>query len=112
MHWRRGRGRPAAAQDDQPAGPRTLPQTARGWPPLRVVLLPLLLLRRWLRLRRQLVLLQLPRFYSGGGAETAWLPSFFVPPPPPAHGAKPHVFLFNLFDVESYVKDAKAALVI
>jgi len=64
------------------------------------------------RLRRQLVLLQLPRFFSGGGAETARLPSFFVLPPPPAHGAKPHVFLFNLFDVNSFVKDTKAALVL
>jgi len=76
-----------------------------------VVPLPLLL-RRWLRLRRQLLLLQLPRFYSGGGAKTAWLPSFFVLPLPSAHAAKPHVFLFNLFDVESYVKDGKAALVL
>jgi len=38
-------------------------------------------LRRWLRLRRQLLLLQLPRFYSGGGAEITWLPSFFIHPP-------------------------------
>jgi len=58
------------------------------------------------------VLLQLPRFYSGGDAETAWVPFFFVLPPPPTHCAKPHVFLFNLFDIESYVKEAKAALVL
>jgi len=58
------------------------------------------------------VLLQLSRFYSGGGAEPASLPSVFALSTPPAHGAKPHVFLFNLCDVESYVKDAKAALVL
>jgi len=66
-------------------------------------------LRRWLRLRRQLLLLQLPLFYSDSDAETAWPPSVFVLPPPPAHGSKPRVFLFNLFDIESYLKDAKAA---
>jgi len=108
MHWRRGRGRPAAAQDDQPTGPRTPPQAPQGWPPPGRVPLPHCL-RRWLRQRRQLLLLQLPLIYSDSDAETAWPPSVFVLPPPPAHGAKPRVFLFNLFDIESYFKDAKAA---
>jgi len=34
--------------------------------------------RQWLRLRRQVLRLRLPRPYSGGGAETAWPPSGFV----------------------------------
>jgi len=55
------------------------------------------------------MLLQLSRLYGGGGADTAWPPSVFLLPPPPARRAKPCVFLFNLFDIESQLKDAKAA---
>jgi len=104
----RGRGRTAAAQDDQPTGFRTPPQASRDRPPPRRVPLPHFL-RRWLRLRRQLLLLQLPLFYSDSDAETAWPPSVIAVPPPPVHGAKPRVFPFNLFDIVSYLKDAKAA---
>ena len=104
----RGRGRTAAAQDDQPTSPRTPPQAPRGWPPPRRAPLPHCL-RRLLRLRRQLLLLQFPLFYSDSDAETAWPPSVIVIPPPPVHGAKPHVIPFNLFDIESYLKDAKVA---
>ena len=35
-------------------------------------------LRRWLRLRRLLLLLQWPPFYSDSDPETAWPPSVFV----------------------------------
>jgi len=108
MHRRRSPGRPAAAQDDQPAGPRTPPQTPRVWPPPRRGLLPLFL-RLWWRRRRQILLLQLPQMYSGGRAETAWPPSDFLLPSPPARGANPRVFLFNMFDNESYLQDAEAA---
>ena len=72
-----GRGRTAAAQNDQPTGPRTPLQAPRGWPPPRRVLLPHCL-RRWLQLRRQLLLLQLSLFYSDSDAETAWPPSVIV----------------------------------
>jgi len=76
-----GRGRTAAAQDDQPTGPRTPSQAPRGWPPPRQV--PLAhCLRRWLRLRRRLLLLQLPLFYSESDAETAWPASVIVIYPP------------------------------
>jgi len=34
--------------------------------------------RQWLRRRRQVLRLRLPRLYSGGGAETAWPPSGFL----------------------------------
>jgi len=108
LHWRRWPGRPAAAQDDQPAGPRTPAQAPRVWAPLIRVLLPLFL-RQWRRLRRQLLLLQLPQLYSGGGAETAWPPSVFLLPSPPARRAKPRVFLFNMFGIESYSQDVEAA---
>ena len=101
----RGRGRTAAAQDDQPTGPRTPPQAPRGWPPPRRVPLPHCLRRR-LRLRGQLLLLQLPLFYSDSDAETAWPPFVIVFPPPPVHGAKPRVFPFKLFDIKSYLKAA------
>jgi len=100
MNWRLWRGRPATAQGGQPAGPRTPPETSWNWPPPRLVPhTPFL--RRSLRLRRPLLLLQLPRVYSGSGAKTAWPPSLVVLPPPPAHRAKPRVFLFNLCDMES-----------
>jgi len=80
----------------------------RVWPPPRRVLLPLFM-RQWRRIRRQLLLLQLPQLYSGGGAETTWPPSVFLLPSTPARGAKPRVFLFNMFDIESYLQDAEAA---
>jgi len=118
MPWGRGRARPAAAHDSQPAGPWTPPHTPRGGllpdrcpsqfvgvsgcgcddrfcvcgcrgytpavaphatgstPPGPV---PVPVFRRqWLRLRRQVLLLRLPRLYRGGGAETAWPPSGFL----------------------------------
>jgi len=51
----------------------------------------------------------LPLLYSDSDAETAWPPTIVEIPPPPVHGAKPRGFPFNLFDIESYLKDAKAA---
>jgi len=55
-----------------------------GRPRSRTGALPVCL-RQWLRLRRQVLRLRLPRLYSGGGAETAWPPSgFFSSPPSPA----------------------------
>jgi len=64
-------------------------------------------LRRWLRLRPQLLHLQLPLFYSDSDAKTAWPPSIFIVPPPPAHGAKPRVFLFNLFDIQPFFQNSR-----
>ena len=71
-----------------------------------------LFLHQWLRLRRQLLLLRLPQFYSGDGAETAWPPSFFLLSSPPARVAKPCIFFFNMIDTESYLQDAEAPFVL